>query len=82
MINNTFQDTNVTFSKTQILSHASDCSNGIEFPPPTLFFLIFLYSFYSKTTATIVDIPKIAVVIISTTTTIPGKEKYDSKPYL
>jgi hypothetical protein len=36
MINNTFEDTNVMFSKTQILSDASDCCNGIEFPPPTL----------------------------------------------
>jgi hypothetical protein len=44
--------------------------------------LIFLYSFYSKTTATIFDIPIIAVVTISTTTTIPGKAKYDSIPYL
>jgi hypothetical protein len=81
MINNTFEDTNVMFSKTQILSDASDCSNDIEFPPPTLFF-IFLYNFYSKTTATIFDIPIRAVVIISTTTTIPGKAKYDFKPYL
>jgi hypothetical protein len=39
MINNTFEDTNVTFSKTQILSDASDCSNDIEFP---LFFYFFL----------------------------------------
>jgi hypothetical protein len=34
MINNTFENTNVTFSKTQIFSDASDCSNDIEFPPP------------------------------------------------
>jgi hypothetical protein len=39
-----------------------------------------LYSFYSKTTATIFDIPLTAVVIISKTTIIPGKAKYDSKP--
>jgi hypothetical protein len=32
-MNNTFEDNNVMFSKTQILSHASDCSNDIEFPP-------------------------------------------------
>jgi hypothetical protein len=39
-------------------------------------YLYFLYSFYSKATATIFDIPIIAVVIISTTTTtIPGKAK-------
>jgi hypothetical protein len=44
--------------------------------------LIYLYSFDSKTTATIFDIPITAVVIISSTTTIPGKAKYDSKPYL
>jgi hypothetical protein len=37
--------------------------------------LIFLYSFYSKRTATIFDIPIAAVVITSTTTTIPGKAK-------
>jgi hypothetical protein len=37
-MNNTFEDTNVTFSKTQILSDASDCSNDIGFPLPTLFF--------------------------------------------
>jgi hypothetical protein len=74
MINNTFEDTNVMFSKTQVLSDASDFSNDIEFPPPTLF-LIFLYSFYSKTTATIFDIPITAVFIISTTSTISGKAK-------
>jgi hypothetical protein len=79
MIYNRFEDTNVMFSKFQILSDASDCSNDIEIPPPTLFF-VFLYSFYSKATATIFDIPLTAVVIISTTTTIPGKAKYDSKP--
>jgi hypothetical protein len=39
------------------------------------YFLIFLYSFYSKTTATIFDFPITAVVIISTTTTIPGIAK-------
>jgi hypothetical protein len=33
-MNNTFEDTNVMFSKTHILSHASDSSNDIEFPPP------------------------------------------------
>jgi hypothetical protein len=43
------------------------------------YFFIFLYSFYSKTTATIFDIPVTTVVIISTTTTIPGKAKYDLK---
>jgi hypothetical protein len=74
MINNTFEDTNVIISKTQILSDASDCSNDIEFPPPTKFFY-FLYSFYSRTTATLFDIPIIAVVIISTTSTIPGKAR-------
>jgi hypothetical protein len=37
--------------------------------------LIFLYRFYSKTTATIFDIPITAVVIISTTTTMSGKAK-------
>jgi hypothetical protein len=46
------------------------------------FFLVFLYSFYSKARATIFDIPITAVVINTTTTTIPGKAKYDSKPYL
>jgi hypothetical protein len=81
MINNALEDTNVMFSKTQILSDASDCRNDIEFPPPTLF-LIFLYSFDSKTTATIFDIPIIAVVISTTPTTIPGTAKYDSKPYI
>jgi hypothetical protein len=62
MINNTFEDTNVIFSKTQVLSDASDCSNDIEFPPPTFYFLFFFL--YSRTTASIVDIPIIAVVII------------------
>jgi hypothetical protein len=38
MINDTFEETNVMFSKTEILPDASDCSNDIEFPPPTLFF--------------------------------------------
>jgi hypothetical protein len=73
MKNNTCEDTNVMFSKTLVLSDASDCSNDIEFPPPTFYFLLF--SPYSRTTATIVDIPIIAVVIISTTSTKPGKEK-------
>jgi hypothetical protein len=81
MIYNTFEDTNVMVRKTQILSDESDCSSDIEFPSPTKFF-IFLYSFDSKTTATIFDIPIIAVVIITTTTTIPGTAKYDSKTYI
>jgi hypothetical protein len=37
--------------------------------------LIILYNFYSKTTATIFDIPITVVAIISTTTTAPGKAK-------
>jgi hypothetical protein len=41
---------------------------------------VFLYISYSKATATIFDIPLTAVVINTTTTTIPGKAKYDSKP--
>jgi hypothetical protein len=38
MMNNIFEDTNAMFSKTQILSDASDCSSDIELPSPTLFF--------------------------------------------
>ena len=69
MIYNQFEDTNVMFSKTQILSDASDCSNDIEFPPSATLFLIFLFSFYSKTTATIFDIPTTAEVNTSPTKT-------------
>jgi hypothetical protein len=37
--------------------------------------LIFHYIFYSKTTATVFDIPRTAVVMISTKPATPGKAK-------